>query len=106
MQRQGHAVQGRLVHRAVELVGPGRKGEQALHAGLDLQRCAAGAGKGRQALHQACLAGLQVFGQVVQHLGTTVGALALPGHSGAGGLDGVADVFAVAFGHQAQQRFA
>ena len=80
--------------------------EQPFDRGLHLaQRCRA-ASQRRQAMHQTITLRRQVLGQVIQNLGAAMGRLALPASGRARRLHGIADVFAVALGHNPQQPFA
>ena len=95
-----------LVNRAVVFVGPCRRGKECADTGFDFgfSRCACGTGLLSDALGELIRTGCQVFSHEVDDLGTIVAGGFLPAiGGGAGGFDGIANIFAVAASYFANQ---
>ena len=97
----GNIAKRRVVDSALELVRPGRVGEEALDAEAHFVGSLFFADSGGKAGGNFFSALREIFREVIEHLGAVVGGGFCPGFCFARGFDGVANVFAIA-----QRRFA
>src|SRR5690348_11709836 len=99
----GDAAHRGIVHAAVEFVGPGRVGKNALDAETDFLGGLFLAHGGSETTRDFRSTLRKIFGNVIEDLRAIVSRGFGPGFRFASGLDGVADVLAIAEGRFAEQ---